>query len=168
MVKIEETRVKKRALFSFSPIILFCIIAIVAVTLFWDTRLKLEPGLTNQQIALSWGAPEYTIKVEGNREFWSYEPPNAIPIMDDILFSKIEPPPAGQIVSIEDLDKFSGYGHEAMLFDENKTLEAYFLPGEESRVHSKYGDFDVGDVSWEAYADIMELQTNNPGEHRGR
>jgi len=127
---------------------------------FHEKYSQLAIGLSKGEVEDIWGAPEYSIRVVGGKELWSYKDEgHPIHVVRKITFADKTNPSRGkgpqidQIVSIEKLGDFSAYSNAELLFDEKGLLEAYTKIGEESAVHTKYGD--ISGSGWTVYHSFL-------------
>ncbi len=123
---------------------------------------QLAIGLSKGEIRAKWGEPEYSIRVWGGQELWSYRnEAHPAHFFDKITFAdRITPRKwqrIDQVDSLEELAEISSYSNAELLFDKEGLLEAYTKVGEEIAVHSRYGDIDGS--NWRSYARYIGEQS---------
>ena len=119
---------------------------------------RLKVGLSKEEIRTAWGTPEYIIDCASGRELWSYKDEgHPIHFVDKITFSEKlserKMPATGEVVSLEEMDRYSSYSNAELLFDKEGKLEAYKQIGEETTFHTRYGDMAV--LGWKDYYDFL-------------
>jgi hypothetical protein len=135
--------------------------------LFRENYNQLKVGTSKEYIKAMWGAPEYTISVVDGKKLWSYKNESHPTHIHDRTFffiktKKRKEPAAGQAVSLEEMGSYSTYSNAELLFDDEGTLEAYTKVGEESAVHTKYGD--ISGSGWYVYSRFLNERDQRRSE----